>query len=261
MPDLNATRRPLFKAAALTLGVLFIGLRATCGGETVKTPQGPGSADELSKKEVQQFFDEAGARYPQYKSLSVSFTLKGKVNNEELYYEGELSASGDDLRIHLKDAVFLSPLLTLDVGKDRVRLKDHARNKTETVPRAEYQWVDLFGRAFPLRFFEPLMRGFLPADATDRESSFAKTSAGEILVKSSNSSYEAAMYFQDAALKKIFYRDKLRGEILVFHMANFFKKRNYPQVLKIEHSRTNDHLTLSFRGLRVTGETPAAAKP
>lgn len=261
MPDLNKTRRPLLKATAFAVGVLFIGLRATCGGETVKTTQTGGAADELSKKETQQFFGETGARYPQYKSLKVDFTLKGKVNNEELYYEGELSASGDDLRIHLKDAVFLSPLLTLDIGKDRVRLKDHARNKTETVPRSEYQWVDLFGRAFPLRFFEPLMRGFLPADATDTESSFAKTSAGEILVKTSNSSYEAAMYFQDASLKKIFYRDKVRGEILVFHLANFFKKRTYPQVLKIEHSRTNDHLTLSFRSLRVAGETAIAVRP
>gem|GEM_PF-1707268 len=261
MPELNNLRRPLLRAAALALGVLFIGLRATCGGETVKTTQTGGAADELSKKETQQFFNDTNARYPEYKSLKVSFTLKGRVNNEELYYEGELSAGGDDLRIHLKDAVFLSPLLTLDIGKERVKLKDHARNKTETVPRAEYQWVDLFGRAFPLRFFEPLMRGFLPADATDTQSSFAKTSAGEVLVKAGNSSYEAAMYFQDAALKKIFYRDKVRGEILVFHLANFFKKRAYPQVLKIEHSRTNDQLTLSFRGLRVTGETAVAAKP
>ena len=240
--------------------MLFLTLRATCGGDTVKKPQGEESPDGLSKKETQQFFDETSARYPQYKTLAVSFTLKGKVNNEELYYEGELSAKGDDLRIHLKDAVFLSPLLTLDIGKERVKLKDHARNKTETVPRSEYQWVDLFGRAFPLRFFEPLMRGFLPADATDRENSFARTSAGEILVRTNNTSYEAAMYFQNAALQKIFYRDKLRGEILVFHMGNFFKKRTYPQTLKIEHSRTNDYLTLSFRGLRVTGEE-AAPKP
>ena len=97
------------------------------------------------------------------------------------------------------------------------------------------------------------MRGFLPADANDRESSFAKTSAGEILVRANNPSYEAAMYFNKASLQKIFYRDKVRGEILVFYLGNFFKKRAYPQTLKIEHSRTNDHLTLAFRGLRVTG--------
>ena len=254
-------RPPLRRALTLALGVLFLALRATCGGAAVKKQQDAGAADDLTKKEAQKFIAEATSQYSAYRSLKVNFTLKGKVNDEELYYEGELSASGDDLRIHLKDAVFLSPLLTLDIGKERVKLKDHARNKTESVPRSEYQWVDLFGRAFPLRFFEPLMRGFLPGDATNKESSFAKTSGGEILVKTSNDSYEAAMYFQGSSLRKIFYRDKLRGEILVFHLANFFNKRAYPQILKIEHSRTNDHLTLSFRGLRVTGEIPAAAKP
>ncbi len=261
MPENVSQRRPGSKAGAFFVAAVFIlAVRATCGGDTVKTGPGADSPDSLSKKDAQQFISETTARYAQYKSLSVSFTLKGKVNNEELYYEGELSAKGDDLRIHLKDAVFLSPLLTLEIGKERVKLKDHARNKTETVPRADYQWVDLFGRAFPLRFFEPLMRGFLPADATDRESAYARTSAGEVMVRANNTSYEAAMYFQNAALQKIFYRDKLRGEILVFHMGNFFKKRTYPQTLKIEHSRTNDYLTLAFRGLRVTGED-AANKP
>lgn len=260
MPEFLKTRRPGLKTGAVLLGLLM-SVRATCGGDTVKKPTEAGSPDDLSKAETQQFFAETASRYPQYKSLAVSFTLKGKVNNEELYYEGELSAKGDDLRIHLKDAVFLSPLLTLDIGKERVKLKDHARNKTETMLRSEYQWVDLFGRAFPLRFFEPLMRGFLPADANDRESSFAKTSAGEILVRANNPSYEAAMYFSNASLQKIFYRDKVRGEILVFYLGNFFKKRAYPQTLKIEHSRTNDHLTLAFRGLRVTGEETPAQKP
>lgn len=244
----------------LRLRLLFLGatsllaLRGTCGPKVIQNPQANSAADFLSKKDAQEFVQNASGRYAQYKNLKVNFTLKGKVNNEELYYEGELSATPDNLKIHLKDAVFLSPLITLDIGKERVRFKDHARNKTESVPRAEYQWVDLFGRAFPLRFFEPLMRGFLPADATDRESTFAETSAGEVLVRANNDSYEAAMYFKETALRKIFYRDKVRGEILVFYLGDFFKKRTYPQNLKIEHSQTNDHIALTFRALRVTGE-------
>ena len=72
-----------------------------------------------------------------------------------------------------------------------------------------------------------------------------------MLVRSNNASYDAAMYFSEAMLKKIFYRDKQRGEILVFYLGEPFKKRNYPQTLKIEHSRTNDHITLNFRALRI----------
>lgn len=237
-----------------------LAVRATCGGESTRTPQGNGTTDGLNRKDTQQFIQDTQQRYQPYKSLKVNFTLKGKVSNEELYYEGELSAQGDDLKLNLKDAVFLSPLLTLEIGKEKVKLKDHARNKTESVSRAEYQWVELFGRSFPVRFFEPLMRGYLPADATDKDSSYALTSAGEVLVRAATDSYESAMYFHDATLRKIFYRDKVRGEILVFYLGDSFKKRAYPQTLKIEHSRTNDHLTLSFRGLRVTEETKLSAK-
>jgi len=232
-------------------------MRGSCGDNTRKPVQAGNTADELATKEADAFRKDVAAVYAPYKSLSVAFTLKGKVNNEELYYEGELSSTPANLKINLKDAVFLSPLLTLDLGKDKVTLKDHARAKTETIARAEYQWVELFGRSFPVRFFEPLMRGYLPEDALSKDSTFARTPAGEVLVRSDNNSFEAAMYFGDLKLKKIFYRDKLRGEILVFHLGAPFKSRTYPQTLKIEHSRANDYLTLIFKGLRVTGDNPA----
>ena len=234
-------------------------MRGSCGENTKKPQTNNPGADELSVKDADLFRKEAAAFYGAYKSLGVAFTLKGKVNNEELYYEGELTSTETNLKINLKDAVFLSPLITLDIGKEKVTLKDHARNKTQSIPRADYQWVELFGRTFPVRFFEPLMRGFLPEDASAKESTFARTPAGEVLVRSDNNSFEAAMYFNENKLKKIFYRDKIKGEILIFHLANFFKNRTYPQVLKIEHSRANDYLTLAFKGLRVTGSgaTPA----
>lgn len=249
-----------------SLCAVFAVSHATCEGERRKIPegvkgtQGAASADELAKKDRLSFIEASRNEYPQYKNLTVDFTLKGRVSNEELYYTGELEATADHLKIKLKDAVFLSPLLTLDIGKVKVTLKDHARNKTESIPRADYQWVELFGRSFPVRFFEPLMRGYLPEDASGAESAYARTSAGDILVRSDNDSFEAAMYFNEARLKKIFYRDKLKGEILVFYLGNFFKKRIYPQTLKIEHSRSNDFLTMEFKGLNVTGEARVKKK-
>lgn len=247
----------------ISLCAAFAVIQATCEGERRKIPEGvkgtqnASSADELQKKDRLAFIDSSRKEYPVYKNLAVDFTLKGRVSGEELFYMGELEATADNLRIKLKDAVFLSPLLTLDIGKAKVTLKDHARNKTDSIPRADYQWVELFGRSFPVRFFEPLMRGYLPEDASAADSAFARTTAGEVLVRSDNDSFEAAMYFGEARLKKIFYRDKMKGEILVFYLGSFFKNRAYPQTLKIEHSRSNDFLTLEFKGLKVTGEATA----
>jgi hypothetical protein len=34
-------------------------------------------------------------------------------------------------------------------------------------------------------------------------------------------------------------------------MYAFFKNRTYPQKMRIEHSRSNDYLELSFKNLRV----------
>lgn len=210
------------------------------------------TAQELSKKEREQFLAEALRNYPPYRTLRVAFTLKGKVDNQELYYEGELNATPTNLKIKLTDAVFLSPLLTLEIAETQVTLKDHARNKSESIARADYKWVELFGRSFPVRFFEPLMRGFLPQDTTAAGTELQKTLGGDTLARVQDSAFEAALYFNDAKLRKIFYRDKLRGEILVFEMSNFYKNRTYPQRLRIEHSRSNDYLQLEFKGLRVS---------
>jgi hypothetical protein len=70
---------------------------------------------------------------------------------------------------------FSHPLLTLEIGDNTVSMKDHARNKKESIARKDYQWVELFGRSFPVSFFEPLMRGFVPADATAAQSTYLST--------------------------------------------------------------------------------------
>lgn len=234
----------------LVLSALLVFPRATCKPEGQRQADAP-SARDLGKAERDRFLAEAALNYPAYRSLRVAFTLKGRVDNQELYYEGELNATPTDLRIRLTDAVFLSPLLTLEIGESKVTLKDHARNKTESIARADYQWVELFGRSFPVRFFEPLMRGFLPADASSAESTLQRTTGGDTLARVTNSAFEAALYFTDAKLRKIYYRDKLRGEILVFELGTFFRNRTYPQRMRIEHSRSNDFLQLDFKGLRV----------
>ena len=195
---------------------LFSG--ATCRGEAPRQADGP-TAQELGKNERAQFLASTALNYPAYRSLRVGFTLKGKVDNQELYYEGELNASAAALKIRLTDAVFLSPLLTLEIGETRVTLRDHARNKTESIARADYQWVELFGRSFPVRFFEPLMRGYLPQDAAAADTVLQRTSGGDTLARVNNNAFEAALYFNEARLRKIFYRDKLRGEILVFELG------------------------------------------
>lgn len=233
---------------ALVSGLLFA--RTTCRAEGPKRADAP-SAQQMGKSEREQFLANTSRNYPAYRNLRVSFTLKGKVDNQELYYEGELNATPANLRIRLTDAVFLSPLLTLDIGERTVALKDHARNKTETIARADYQWVELFGRSFPVRFFEPLMRGYLPADASGSETTLQKTTGGDTLARLDNGAFEAALYFHDAKLRKLFYRDKMRAEILIFEMTAFFRERVYPQKMRIEHSRSNDYLQLDFRSLRV----------
>lgn len=250
---MGALKRPLF--------ALVCSLLVACGTGSEQTKSGAGAAaDSLSSKEAEAFRRELAQNYPVYKTLKVSFTLKGKVDNQELYYEGEMSATPTTLTIRLTDAVFLSPLLTLEIGDNTVSMKDHARNKKESIARKDYQWVELFGRSFPVSFFEPLMRGFVPADATAAQSTYLSTPGGDTQVRSLNDSYEAALYFNDNRLRKIFYRDKLRGEILIFQLGTLFKARAYPQSMRIEHSRTNDYLTLNFKNLRVTGEPPAKKK-
>lgn len=242
--------RAFRRIAAITLAVLILQTCQTAANE--KNPISEVSANALTKQELAAFRAEVARNYPPYKKLKVQFTLKGKIDSQELFYEGEITATEKNLQILLKDAVFLSPLMSVDFGADTVVVKDIARNKTERLGRKEYSWVVLFGRSFPVRFFEPMMRGFLPQDATAAESTYERTSAGEVLVRSRTDDFEAALYFSGGVLTKLFYRDKTRGEIFVFNLASPFKERNYPRVLSIELTRSTDFLKLNFKGLRVT---------
>lgn len=246
----SSPSRAFRRIAAITLAVFILQTCATAAEKQSAISQE--SANALTKQELAAFRTEVAKNYPAYKRLKVQFTLKGKIDSQELFYEGEISATEKNLQILLKDAVFLSPLLSVNFGADTVIVKDIARNKTQRLVREEYSWVELFGRSFPVRFFEPMMRGFLPQDATAAESTYERTSAGEILVRSRTDNFEAALYFSGGVLTKLFYRDKTRGEILVFNLASPFKERNYPKTLSIELTRSTDFLKLNFKGLRVT---------
>lgn len=241
-------RSVVVRYIAQTLALL---VGASCSSPVVR-PKESIPTQKLDKNERQKFRSEATANYPAYRNLRVSFSLKGRVDNQELYYLGDIEASPALLKIKLTDAIFLSPLMTLEIGEQKVVLKDHARNKTESIARADYQWVELFGRSFPVRFFEPLMRGYLPDDAFSAQSSLDRTASGEILSRVADDSFEAALYFNEEKLRKIFYRNKVRGEILIFELGNFFAERAYPRKLRIEHSRGNDFLQLDFKNLRVS---------
>ena len=205
----------------------------------------------LEKDERKLFLADLAKNYPPYTQLSVNFTLKGKIENQEQYFQGSIQSTPDLLEITMTDAVFLSPLITLKIGKERVTLKDHARNKTETLPRAEYQWVELFGRYFPVVFFEPLMRGFFPVIFTSDETKLSQTPAGEIQLRGETAVFEFAGYCNNKRLEKLFYRDKAKNDVIAFQMGKFFEDRPYPQALKIELVNKDDFLTMNFKNLKV----------
>ncbi|MCS6972109.1 MAG: hypothetical protein N2Z22_05415 [Turneriella sp.] len=217
-----------------------------------RAPDKETNTAELNKAEREKFAADLKSKYPPYHRLQVAFTLKGKVSDQELYYEGSLDASAQSLAIRLSDAIFLSPLLTLSMEEKEVKLKDHARNRTEVVPRAQYQWVELFGRAYPVRFFEPLLRGQIPNEILAPGVVLQRNPAGEIFARLDSEAYSAALFFREAVLWKIFYHNRISGEILVFELSNFFRQRSFPQRLRIEHTQSHDYLELNFRNLRTS---------
>jgi len=231
---------------------VFIFATVTCKTSQTSVTNAPSVENRvLDKDERKQFLADLAKNYPAYAQLTVNFTLKGKIENQEQYFEGSIRSTPDLLEITMTDAVFLSPLMTLKIGKERVTLKDHARNKTETIPRAQYQWVELFGRYFPVIFFEPLMRGFLPVIFTADETKLSKTPAGEIQLRGETAIFEFAGYCNNKNLEKLFYRDKIKNDVIAFQMGKFFKDRPYPQALKIELVNKDDFLTMTFKNLRV----------
>lgn len=196
--------------------------------------------------------------YPAYSSLSAQFVLKGKVDKNEILYDGTLTIKGDSLAVVLKDPVFRSPFFSLKVEKDLVTQTDHLRNKTDRVPFADYRWVELFGRVFPFRFFHPLLKGYPPDEIYRKGARYETLEGDKGRFQFETEYFDAIVNIERGILASLYYRGRVDQEIVVMTFtgnANAKKgdasQRHFPAQIYITRPRSDDYVRLEFKKIQI----------
>ncbi len=239
---------------ALAILPVFWVFFASCRSTPEEVKGIPIENPQVQEKEA--FVETLKENYAAYSVLTTSFILKGKIDRQDQYFEGYLkatsSAQGDTLYILLKDTVFKSPIFSVYIAGGKVTQKDFLKNKTEVIPMEKYQWVVLFGDLFPFQFFYPIMRGYLPEDIFSRDSKYVKT---ENKIIYTSAYYDAAFLFTGkTSLSKLFYKNKMNNDILLFEIygkSSPANARHFPKNLYIRRQGTEDFLKIDFFSCRI----------
>lgn len=236
--------------------VLLLVLNVSCAGskETQKTEQStPETATEnQGPDERELFLEQLNTVYSKYDRLFARFTLKGKADNKEIFYDGTIvvnnggSLTGQTLNIVLKDPVFRSPFFTLKIENGQVTRIDHMRNQSETLPLNQFHWVELFGSVFPFRMFYPLLAGFTPAEVFDETSTYQPE---KNRVRFGNQYYQVITNFQQNIMTSIYFKSLTQNEITAIQFlgkSTADDKRYFPKEIMVTRSVNKDYIRLIF---------------
>lgn len=203
---------------------------------------------EATTEKGKSFLKKIDAVYTPYEKVAASFVLKGKLNDSEIYFTGNLlvkkAARGhaDYLSITLKDSVFESKVYQLIIHKGMVTNIDYLDDKKETIPLSRFTWAEVLGSVFPFKFFYPLLSGFPPAEIYN--GTIHETSQKIINDKGK---YDVAVTLQDFVMDNIYLKTQNTSDVIVFRVTGKRdRKRYFPRKIYMERSKNRDHLEILF---------------
>ncbi|MCS6983865.1 MAG: hypothetical protein NZM25_01905 [Leptospiraceae bacterium] len=196
----------------------------------------------------QALHEKLRQNYPAYARLQAYFTLKGKVDGQEIYYEGILDSKQKSFSVLLKDSIFKSPLFSIKIDEEKVIQIDYLRDKKETIPFEEYRWVVLFGRLFPFRFFYPILKGYLPNEIFLEDTVYEETKEGKIRFLFKTPYFDARAVIEEGILRNLFYKNEINQEVvaITFEGTSMAQGRYFPQKIYISRPKTLDYVQLNF---------------
>lgn len=205
-------------------------------------------------KEGQEFLQKLNQVYRPYSRISASFTLKGMINDAEIYFLGDLIAKNgkngqaEYLSIVLKDSVFEAKVYQFIIDKDTVTNIDYLNDKKEVVPLSRFTWAQVLGSVFPFRFFYPLLSGFPPKEVYS-----GNIFPQEQKIVNQKGKYEVAVTLQNFIMNNIYIKlSRTTDDVLVFRMNGKLKStRHFPKQIFMERSQNNDQIAVIFRHVNI----------
>lgn len=215
------------------------------------------SQETSEKKTENSVIDTLKTNYPPYNFLKGQFVLKGKAENQELFYDGVLEIRQESFYVVLKDTVFRSPFFSLKIDKDKVTQVDHLQNKKEIIPLSEYRWVVLFGKVFPFRFFYPILRGYPPDEIFQSDVVYEEKGKDKGIFSFKTVYFDARLVVEGGYIRNLFYKSETNGEIVAITFEGEVEKepkkkyRYFPKKIYISRPKSTDYVQLEFSHIQV----------
>ena len=195
--------------------------------------------------------------YLPYEKMSAHFDLSGKIGKDEVVYFGSIKAmvNKDDINksyllIKIKDTVFLADFYTLEIKNGYVYQTDHLTDKKIKTSLTDYKWVEIFGNVIPFHFYFPILLGLPPLQIFENE---AIINEEEQKIMYRSDLYETLVEFSGGYIKKIYFRTKLKKDVLSLSFSGNIAadKRHFPESIWITKSKSKDYIKMRFSKLKV----------
>lgn len=233
--------------------VLVISLFGGCSSAQQKTVE-PGTEARPEVDSSLSIKENIEEIYAPYQKMSAIYVIKGRVDGNEIFYDGTIKSSPGYFHALLKDPIFRSPLFSLTVDGEKVVRKDYLRDRTEYSNLKSYRWVEVFGDVFPFRFFLPLLRGFTPDQLDNSNATRQKTDEGYDRFRYKGQRYETVADFKDGLMVRLFFKSPLDDKILILQFkgrATAEDERYFPSRIYINRAGENDYLEIRFKSITI----------
>jgi hypothetical protein len=234
------------KYAKCLLYISFIFLLSECKSGEVHESKKIGK--ETDKSGI--ISNNLSHNYSIYNKLDGDFIVKGKVSGNAFAYSGIISVENTKdpisykLTLVIRDAIFLSPLLSINIINDELKWKDHLNNRENVYTYSNSSILFLFDQKLPTDILIPLITGNLPVEMLKSE----KPVSGKSSITYLKYNYEIVGFFNDSILNTLVCNPGEDFHQIVYKMSGKMKNnlsRYFPENIKILFDK-NDFIEINY---------------
>jgi len=197
--------------------------------------------------------------YAAYESLKGDFTVQGNISGKAFTYNGIISLvnkAGKDftLSMVIRDMIFFSPLITIEIRGEKLNWKDHLNNREKTYEYSQSSILFFSNQNLPAQLLIPLVTGNLPEGMLER----LKTAQGKKTLQYSLPQCQVVGFFEDSKLHTLVCNpeDTYQSIYKLSGSVENSMARHFPRNIKIIFA-DNEYVEIIYNKIQISPPLPA----
>ncbi|MDH4262190.1 MAG: hypothetical protein OEV78_03995 [Spirochaetia bacterium] len=195
------------------------------------------------------------AHYIPYTNLQGDFIVKGFISGTPFTYNGKITVENKEnphsykLYMVVRDLIFLSPLVSININNDRLTWKDHLKNQEKSYEYLNSSILFFSNQQLPAEILIPLLTGNLPDEMLKR----GKSSQSKTTIKYSKNNYDVVGFFSDSTLNTLICNPSEDFHQVVYKASGNLKNnlsRYFPESIKIIFD-SNEYIEIIYKKIEL----------